>query len=66
LFAVLLERGFTHRGFIMSSGSARTRWAGPEDWDAQHNNIKKLYWDQNLPLKEVVEIMQREHHFYAT
>jgi hypothetical protein len=41
-------------------------WATPEEWAEQKDKIIDLYWVKNRPLAEVVDVMTREHSFYAT
>lgn len=36
------------------------------DWSKHMATIKHLYIDEDRPLKEVMEIMQKEHNFVAT
>lgn len=37
-----------------------------QDWDAQRMAIRRLYLDEDMTLKEVMAIMERDHHFKAT
>ncbi|KAH8666843.1 hypothetical protein BX600DRAFT_462653 [Xylariales sp. PMI_506] len=37
-----------------------------EDWELHKETIKELWWDQNKHLRDVVDIMGKEHGFYAT
>ncbi|KAK1977491.1 hypothetical protein LZ30DRAFT_601143 [Colletotrichum cereale] len=37
-----------------------------EDWDAKKDVIRCLYLDENLPLKEIIDVMSKEHSFAAT
>lgn len=37
-----------------------------EQWNSMRAIITRLYKDQNRTLKETIEIMEREHQFYAT
>ncbi|KAK8879547.1 Clr5 domain-containing protein [Apiospora arundinis] len=41
-------------------------WARPFDWSLRRNIITQLYILDDLPLKEVEEIMREEFQFYAT
>ncbi|KUI56462.1 hypothetical protein VP1G_03775 [Cytospora mali] len=36
------------------------------DWSKHMSAIKRLYIDEDRPLKEVMEVMQKEHNFVAT
>ncbi|ROV90734.1 hypothetical protein VSDG_08281 [Cytospora chrysosperma] len=36
------------------------------DWSKHMSTIKRLYIDEDKPLKEVMDIMQKEHNFIAT
>jgi hypothetical protein len=45
---------------------APTVWATPEAWDAHRSIITRLYIDQDRTLKGVMEIMQRDYHFFGT
>lgn len=36
------------------------------DWSKHMSEIKHLYIDEDRPLKEVMDIMQKEHNFVAT
>jgi hypothetical protein len=38
----------------------------PEEWLAHRPTIKRLYQDEDRTLKEVMEIMKKEHNFFAT
>ncbi|KAI1842486.1 hypothetical protein JX266_011381 [Neoarthrinium moseri] len=44
----------------------RLQWAGPTDWEEKRGVITRLYSSENRPLKEVMEIMEREYGFHAT
>ncbi|KAH8673287.1 Clr5 domain-containing protein [Xylariales sp. PMI_506] len=41
-------------------------WATADQWERHKEKIIDLYWDQDKPLKEVLETMKREHSFNAT
>ncbi|KAK7973072.1 hypothetical protein PG996_007300 [Apiospora saccharicola] len=41
-------------------------WASAQEWESHREIITRLFWDENRPLREVVEIMSREHGFNAT
>ena len=36
------------------------------EWEAMKPSIERLYWVENLPLKDVVVIMAERHGFHAT
>ncbi|KAK3321854.1 Clr5 domain-containing protein [Apodospora peruviana] len=42
------------------------KWATPDDWTAAKSTIKHLYMEENLPLKEVMAIMEEKHNFRGT
>jgi Clr5 domain len=44
----------------------KKRWAAPEDWEQYRTPIRKLYLEEDMPLKDVMAIMERRHGFYAT
>ncbi|KAK8877457.1 Clr5 domain-containing protein [Apiospora arundinis] len=41
-------------------------WASAQEWESRRETITRLFWDENRPLREVVEIMSRDHGFNAT
>ena len=45
---------------------AEASWAGPQDWARYKDVIIKLYSDDELTLKEVMQIMEEKHQFFAT
>ncbi|KAK9417632.1 putative Clr5 domain-containing protein [Seiridium unicorne] len=49
-----------------SSITPQRQWARLEDWEPHKEKISSLYWDEDRPLKEVAEIMRRDHGFHAT
>ncbi len=36
------------------------------EWNAHRETIQDLYQEQNLPLREVIKIMERQYKFHAT
>ncbi len=42
------------------------KWATPQDWAFHQETITKLYYDEDMRLKDVIRIMEEEHGFYAT
>lgn len=42
------------------------RYPSSSDWGWYMPIIKQLYIDKDKTLKEVIEVMKREHHFFAT
>lgn len=58
----------------MTPGSSKTKppsmspkaWASAQEWESHRETITRLFWDENRPLREVVEIMSRDHGFNAT
>jgi hypothetical protein len=50
-----------------SEPTATPKWVTSEKaWNSQRDVIKELYLQQDKTLKEVMAIMEREHHFKAT
>lgn len=45
---------------------AGTKWATKEDWNLHGSTITRLYAIEEKPLREVMDIMKREHNFNAT
>lgn len=44
----------------------KLRWvSSPEEWDAQREQITRLYVEDGMKLKDVMTIMEREHGFKA-
>lgn len=41
-------------------------WAKAEDWAAHRPTITRLYAEEDRTLREVIEIMKRDHSFFAT
>jgi hypothetical protein len=50
----------------MAATTSQEKYAAPEDWEAYKETICDIYWDQSKTLKELSEIMIRDHGFYAT
>lgn len=42
------------------------KWATPEEWMAVKPIIRKMYLDENVPLKDVMAIMETQHNFHGT
>ncbi|OHW94350.1 n1-acetylpolyamine oxidase [Colletotrichum incanum] len=36
------------------------------DWDTKKETIRRLYLDENLPLRDIIDIMSKVHSFSAT
>ena len=51
---------------LMALPPTRKQWAKPEDWERVKPIIKELYKDELKPLKEVMAVLEKEHHFFAT
>lgn len=49
-----------------SESAATSKWASEKDWNSQRGVIKELYLQQDKTLKEVMAIMEHQHHFKAT
>ncbi|KAI0009260.1 hypothetical protein F4779DRAFT_627948 [Xylariaceae sp. FL0662B] len=49
----------------MTPSPPQYAWASTDDWAAQKDYITRL-WDENKTLKEIIQIMQDDHQFYAT
>jgi hypothetical protein len=41
-------------------------WPTEDDWSLHRSTIKRLYLEENKSLKELMEIMKREHALKAT
>ncbi|KAI0124780.1 Clr5 domain-containing protein [Xylariales sp. AK1849] len=41
-------------------------WATPHDWATHRETIAALYEGQNMTLKKIMHIMERDHNFFAT
>jgi hypothetical protein len=41
-------------------------WPTEDDWALHRSTIKRLYLEENKTLKELMEIMKREHALKAT
>lgn len=50
----------------MATPSVAKVWAKAEDWERVKPLIKCMYKDESRTLKEVMAIMEKEHHFFAT
>jgi hypothetical protein len=49
-----------------SEPAATPKWVTSEKaWNSQRDVIKELYLQQDKTIKEVMAIMEREHHFKA-
>lgn len=46
--------------------AAPITWATPEDWATHRPTITRLYADEGRTLRDVIEIMKRDHSFNAT
>lgn len=44
----------------------KRHYAGAEDCDLHRETIARLYWLEDRVLKQLMEIMETEHGFYAT
>lgn len=42
------------------------KYAAPSEWESLRGVIKSLYLEQNKTLKEVRQIMAKDHGFHAT
>ncbi|KAK4194952.1 hypothetical protein QBC40DRAFT_289886 [Triangularia verruculosa] len=56
---------------VSKSAADQTRrqsvgWVGGDEWDPWRTTIQDLYQTQNLPLKDVMKVMEEEHGFRAT
>ena len=50
----------------MAGPAFHEMWATAEDWKTHRQIITKLYRNDDMTLKKVMEIMEREHNFRAT
>lgn len=64
------RHGSSPEADLLLGTSAKTPKAGRTpsryDWSKHRPTIKRLYIDEDKTLKEMLEIMQREHNFIAT
>ena len=51
---------------VTKPSQKRTKYPAQEDWDLHRNEIKRLYVDENLPLREVAREMEKRFRFRAT
>ncbi|PSR97780.1 hypothetical protein BD289DRAFT_74452 [Coniella lustricola] len=62
--------GFGHDANAPAAGPSNTvktgRTPSRYDWTKHMDTIKRLYIDEDRTLKEVLEIMERDHNFVAT
>ncbi|KAM7191721.1 Clr5 domain containing protein, partial [Naviculisporaceae sp. PSN 640] len=42
------------------------KWATPDEWTAVKPVIRKMYLEDNVPLKDVMSIMETQHGFHGT
>ncbi|KAK7943654.1 uncharacterized protein PG986_012767 [Apiospora aurea] len=50
----------------MAGRGSRGQWASQADWDRHRPLISHLYIEEGKPLKEVIDILERDHGFKAT
>jgi hypothetical protein len=50
----------------MSTSRSSDGWATANDWANHRPFITSLYRDQNVTLKETMQVMEERHDFYAT
>jgi hypothetical protein len=48
-----------------ASASRRSKYSSL-DWDAHRETIRRLYMDEEMPLKETMERMAEQHGFHAS
>jgi len=51
---------------VKKASRGRTKYPSQDDWDRHRNEIKRLYVDKNLPLREVARQMEKRFRFRAT
>ncbi len=51
---------------VHQNNPSRCRRYSTEAWDAMKPLIKKLYIDDNMSLRQVMEILSEEHDFHPT
>ena len=51
---------------VPKPSQTRTKHPSPKDWDLHRNEISRLYVDENLPLREVAQQMEKRFRFIAT
>jgi hypothetical protein len=60
-----MNQGLTLDSSVPRFGGQRRAYTSQE-WEAQRSEITRLYADENIPLKDVVQIMKTNHSFSAT
>ncbi|OTA95626.1 hypothetical protein M434DRAFT_393672 [Hypoxylon sp. CO27-5] len=50
----------------MATPNGHNGWATADDWAAQRDYITTLYRDENRTLKEIMQLMQEKHQFFAS
>lgn len=50
----------------MTTPGGHNGWATTDDWATQRPYITTLYRDENRTLKDIMQIMQEQHQFFAT
>jgi hypothetical protein len=51
---------------VANSRSQPRGYTSQQQWEARRSEITRLYADQNVTLKEVIEIMKTSYSFFAT
>lgn len=51
---------------VTKPSQKRTKYPPQEDWDLHRNEIRRLYVNENLPLREVAQQMEKRFRFRAT
>jgi hypothetical protein len=51
---------------IVQLPTSKRTYASPEDWEAHRDAITRLYYYEEMTLKEVKKYMETHHSFFAT
>ena len=60
------ERTSLGRHVMESPLPCPPKWASPDDWSNYRGVITRLYFEEDKPLKTVMETMEQEFGFFAT
>jgi Clr5 domain len=47
------------------TGKSKARRYSAQEWEVQKGNVERLYITENKPLKEVIQILERDFGFFA-
>ncbi|KAH6657901.1 Clr5 domain-containing protein [Truncatella angustata] len=49
-----------------TSSLTQEQWANVRDWNLHKEIIRELYWEDDKPLREVMQMMEKNYNFHAT